>query len=60
MARVSRPAYDPQCYRLPPRKPLSSREALVLWVGLQPLRPAGGAGTERYLTRFLVRPEYMG
>src|SRR5262249_56220771 len=22
--------------------------------------PAGGAGTERYLTRFLVRPEYMG
>ena len=22
--------------------------------------PAGSAGTERYLTRFLVRPEYMG
>src|SRR5262249_24243187 len=38
MARVSRPAYDPRCYRLPPRKPLPSREALVLWIGLQPLR----------------------
>jgi hypothetical protein len=32
MARVSRPAYDPRCYRLPPRKPLPSREALVLWI----------------------------
>ena len=38
MARVSRPTCDPRCYRLPPHKPLLSREALVLWVGLQPLR----------------------
>src|SRR5262252_5375192 len=37
MAQVSRPAYDPRCYRLPPHKPLPSREALVLWIGLQPL-----------------------
>jgi hypothetical protein len=34
---VSRPAYHPRCYRLPPHKPLPSREALVLWIGLQPL-----------------------
>src|SRR5262249_24091555 len=47
MTRVSRPACDPRCYRLPPHKPLPSREALVLWIGLQPfladiwpLRPA--------------------
>src|SRR5262249_9720233 len=47
MAMVSRPACDPRCYRLPPHKPLPSREALVLWIGLQPfladiwpLRPA--------------------
>src|SRR5262245_32046421 len=37
MARVSRSAYDPRCYRLLPHKPLPSREALVLWIGLQPL-----------------------
>src|SRR5262249_54823108 len=37
MARVSRLAYDPRCCRLPPHKPLPSREALVLWIGLQPL-----------------------
>ena len=34
---VSRPASHPRCYRLPPHKPLPSREALVLWIGLQPL-----------------------
>src|SRR5262245_14888603 len=34
---VSRPAYDPQCYRLPPHKPLPSQEALVLWMGRQQL-----------------------
>jgi hypothetical protein len=36
--QVSRPAYDPRCYWLPPHKLLPSREALVLWIGLQPLR----------------------
>jgi Putative MetA-pathway of phenol degradation len=28
---------NPRCYRLLPHKPLPSREALVLWIGLQPL-----------------------
>jgi len=38
MTRVSRLACDPRCYRLPPHKPLLSREALALWMGLQLLR----------------------
>src|SRR5215813_665488 len=35
---VSHPAYDPQCYRLPPHKSLPSQEALVLWMGRQTLK----------------------
>src|SRR5262245_54222477 len=44
---VSRPAYDLRCYRLPPHKQLPSREALVLWIGLQPFRQVADIWTLR-------------
>src|SRR6516164_10753984 len=35
---VTRLAYDPRCYWLPPHKSLPTREALALWMGLRPFR----------------------
>src|SRR6266516_3340892 len=38
VASSTLPAYDPRCCWLPPRKPLPSRAALALQMGLRPFR----------------------
>jgi hypothetical protein len=55
---VTRPAYDPRCYWLLPRKPLPDREALVLFFGRFGKLPIFGCFVPKIISPIHVAPGY--